>query len=45
MERVYRAARHCPRLASRFHGVVSGALAYRDFFISRDADEVIRANS
>jgi flavin-dependent dehydrogenase len=45
MVRVYEAARTHPTLASRFHGVISGAVPYKSFFISKDADEVIRANS
>jgi flavin-dependent dehydrogenase len=45
MDRIYEAARTNPTLASRFHGVISGAIAYRAFFSSNDADEVIRANS
>jgi flavin-dependent dehydrogenase len=45
MARVYEAARTNPTVASRFHGVISGALAYRNFFVSSDADEVLRMNS
>jgi flavin-dependent dehydrogenase len=45
MARVYEAARTNPTVASRFHGVISGAIAYRDFFVSSDTDEVLRANS
>jgi len=37
MMRVYRAARTDPAIASRFHGVITGAVAYRDFF---EADDV-----
>jgi 2-polyprenyl-6-methoxyphenol hydroxylase-like FAD-dependent oxidoreductase len=45
MSHVYAAARHNPVVASRFHGVISGALAYRDFFTSSDAATVVKANS
>jgi hypothetical protein len=44
MARVYEEARTNPRIASRFHGVISGALPYREFFVSQDAGEVLRAN-
>jgi flavin-dependent dehydrogenase len=45
MERVYEAARTNAAVASRFHGVISGAVPYRDFFVSTDAEEIVRANS
>jgi flavin-dependent dehydrogenase len=45
MARVYEAARTNPTVASRFHAVISGAIGYRDFFVSTDTDEVLRANS
>jgi flavin-dependent dehydrogenase len=45
MTRVYEAARTNARIASRFHGVISGTLAYADFFCSQDIDQVLLANS
>ncbi len=45
MSHVYAAARHNPVVASRFHGVISGALTYREFFTSSDAATLVKANS
>src|SRR5262249_8453739 len=36
MARVYEAARADARVASRFHGVISGALPHAEFFVSSD---------